>query len=61
VICRRGDWIRFYRNNELVIGQVEYKTLCGGYFYYHTTHGEVREDFVLEARSNETARVKEET
>ena len=59
--CQRGDWIRFYRANELIIGQVEYKTERGGYSYYHTTNGEVREDFVLEARSNENVRVKEET
>ena len=50
-----GDWIRFYSNGELVIGQVEYKSKSTiGTKYLQTSQGEVSEDTVLEVRKKQT-------
>ena len=52
MMCYVGDWVRFYRNGELVLGEVIYirqdKTLNDT--YYCTDRGEVEQDDVLERR-----------
>lgn len=46
-----GDWVRFYNNGRLVIGQVEYivKSKLMG-FDVKTDIGSVHSDYVLEVR-----------
>ena len=52
MLYKRGDWVRFYRRGELVIGQVEYvEQDILGHWKLQTDAGEIREDMVLEARS----------
>lgn len=50
-----GDWVRFMRDNKLVIGKVEYLepayTTIGA--QYHTDVGSVPDEYVLEVRSAE--------
>lgn len=48
-----GDWVRFYRNGDLVIGVVEYiaKEDVLGHIELSTTAGPVDTDRVLEWRS----------
>lgn len=49
---KKGDWIRFMRNGELIIGVVEYTRYHDIYYYsYITNIGEVSEDSIIEARS----------
>lgn len=46
------QWIRFYSNNHLVIGQIEYIIQDRGYgeFRYQTDMGEILEHSILEGR-----------
>ncbi len=48
-----GDWVRFYRNEGLVIGQIEYifKDPVLGGIKYCTSRGSIDEADVLERRS----------
>lgn len=50
--AKAGDWIRFHRYDQLVIGVVEYTIVnVLGFDEYHTNLGPVREGNVLEVRS----------
>lgn len=50
--CEVGDWVRFYRNGELVLAVVEYRRKSDvlGYIELSTTAGSVHEEDVLERR-----------
>ena len=51
--CRPGDWIRFQRNSELVIGIVGYVKKhdgCNWYWDIVTDRGTINEDGILELR-----------
>lgn len=47
-----GDWVRFYRSGELVIAVIEYITKDNilGELIYHTTLGNITEEYILECR-----------
>lgn len=47
-----GDWVRFYYDGELVIGEVEYTSIdmLGG-MILNTTAGRVTAEMVLEVRT----------
>lgn len=46
-----GDWVRFYQNNHLVIGVVQYTVKDSlGYMQLKTDLGSVDERYVLEVR-----------
>lgn len=47
---QRGDWVRWQRNGELVIGKVEYAKYEWGHEIAVTDKGTVRSDAVLEIR-----------
>lgn len=48
---RRGDWVRYYNNGALVIGEVCYVTKdVRGCIYLHTDGGCLSESSVLECR-----------
>ncbi len=50
----KGDWIRFYREGELTIGQIEYFwTETGGFKYAATDKGAISIDSILEHRRKE--------
>lgn len=50
-----GDWVRFYQNGQLVIGQVAYVTRqSGGHLFANTDRGSVRIDSIYEVRSPAT-------
>lgn len=46
------QWVRFYQDNNLVIGVVEYvvQDMSYGAYSYHTNIGTVLEHFILDAR-----------
>lgn len=49
--CRKGDWVRFYRDNKLVIALVEYvRVASSAANYLQTADGEVPEHAVIECR-----------
>jgi len=51
--CKEGDWIRFMKDNQLVIDVVVYRKEDGlGRLYVTMRSGEVREEEVLEWRGN---------
>ena len=50
--AKEGDWVRFYRAGNLVIGVVQYVKMEFCYEYYQTDTGTVREDSVLEVRQS---------
>lgn len=54
--AKPGDWIAFQRESRIVIGEIAYaQERTGGWTYYVTNAGEVREDFVLEVRAKKEA------
>ena len=54
--AKPGDWIAFQRESRIVIGEIAYaQERTGGWTYYVTNTGEVREDFVLEVRAKKEA------
>lgn len=62
MLCRVGDWVRFRRNQELIIGLVEYrkKSTCWPYRYeLETTAGWVEEREVLERRGTSDKEIGE--
>ena len=50
----RGDWVRFYRDGELVIGVVQYIIPHSGFYSLYdqimTDNGSISEDAILETR-----------
>jgi hypothetical protein len=47
------QWVRFYKDNRMVIGVVEYviqDRAYSGEFNYQTDMGQISEQYILEAR-----------
>ena len=56
--CKEGDWIRFVKNDQLMLDVVTYRKEDGlGRLYVTMRNGEVREDEVLEWRGNIAGKV----
>lgn len=48
-----GDWVRFYRNAEFIVGVIQYipdRPSWQSYYEYYTDKGAVSESSILEAR-----------